>query len=39
MMQKILKVLFANPQFKKQFFVKADDAYVFKLNEFKFFIE
>lgn len=36
---KILKILFDNPQFKKQFFVKAGDVYVFKLNDFKFFIE
>lgn len=35
----ILKLLFNNNKLKNKFFVKLDDTYIFKANEFRFFME
>jgi len=37
--EKVIEVLLGDPETKKQFFVKVKDAYIFKPNDFKFFLD
>lgn len=37
--EKVIEVLLGDPETKKQFFVKVKDVYIFKPNDFKFFLD